>query len=149
MEVVARQTASEANILIAALLTCVRRPFFNRAPHASHRSSRRRRSCRSRRGLTTPSTHQHPCRHRRHSRSTTSPTPRAVWLEVRGLSRRTSRVLTHRLLRRHSATCSADVERIGNVNEVVKKRIDESVERHIDGAVRDVSMKQFGDESMK
>jgi len=75
--------------------------------------------------------------------------PREVWLEVRGLSRRTSLALTHRLLRRRSVTCSADVERIRNVNEVVGKRIDEqlgrridgAIERHIDEVVRDVSMR--------
>lgn len=51
--------------------------------------------------------------------------PREVWLEVRGLRLRTSQALTRRLLRRRSVTCSADVERIGNVNEVVENHVDE------------------------
>ena len=67
--------------------------------------------------------------------------PREVWLEVRGLSLRTSRVLTHHLLRHRSVTCSADVERIGNAGEAVEKRIDETVERRINEVARDVSMK--------
>jgi hypothetical protein len=120
MENAARQTL-EASILTVVLLTCVHRLFSNRAPRASHPSSRRRRSCRSRRGPTIPSTRRHLCRHPPHSLSTTSPTPREVWLGVRGLSRRTSRVLTHRLLRRRSVTCLADVERMGNIDEVVEK----------------------------
>lgn len=146
MENAARQTL-EANILTVVLLTCVHRPFSNRVPHASHPSSRRRRSCRSRRGLTTPSIRQRLCRHRPHSRSTTSPTLREVWLEVRGLSRRTSQVVTHRLLRRHSVICSADVERIGDIDEVFEERIDEAIERHIDEIVRNASTKQLGDAS--
>ena len=124
MEVVARQTASEASILTVALLTCVHHSCSSRAPRASHRSSRHRHLCHSRHGPTTPSIRQHPCQHRPLSRSTTLPMPREVWLEVRGLSRRTNPARTHRLRHHRSATCSADVKRSSDIERVVERRVD-------------------------
>lgn len=59
---------------------------------------------------------------------------------MRGLSRRTSRVLTHRLLRRRSVICLADVERIGDIDEPVEERIDGAIERHIDEVTKDLSI---------